>query len=640
MAHIDSMETSLVNTEKDLCGSKHFLETIISNLWNGIIIYDKDLRYKVWNRAMEELTGVPESEVLGRNPLDLFPHLREQGVDRLLHRALAGETVTSPDTPFHVSKTGRKGWIVATYGPHRTADGEIIGVVATIHDITQRKNTEKASQFAEIAIDLTSNATFWVRHDACFVHVNDAASKLLGYSREELLSLSVPDINPNVPQEAWPDLWRKIEQRGSFSFESSLRTKDGSIVLVEITLNHLEFDGNEYSCSSVRDITERKRTEEKLMEAHEELRNAYEKLEQTQRQLIHSGKLASLGSLAAGVSHEILNPLNIITMSLHLMSDDPDTPPEITQELLVLQEQAERINKITQNILYFSRQRKPERSRLDLNEMVRRTLSLIERELMLENIEVELRLSEELAPILVDQDQLNQVLLNLLTNARDAMPDGGRLVVLTETVESLGHQFVELRVEDTGTGIAPENIAKLFDPFFTTKGESGGTGLGLSICHGIVEAHGGSLNGVNLPGGGAAFIMRLPGLDERRRERKVLVVDDEPLFCKKMSRFLVGRGYCVEEAHDGEQALDAYRKNRPDVVLLDLRMPGRDGLDILRELKAFDPTASVIILTAAQEQELVSKARAYGAIDYITKPVDLENLDSSLSSAMGLVGAD
>ena len=102
----------------------------------------------------------------------------------------------------------------------------------------------------------------------------------------------------------------------------------------------------------------------------------------------------------------------------------------------------------------------------------------------------------------------------------------------------------------------------------------------------------------------------------------------------------MGRGYCAEEAHDGEQALDTYRKNRPDVVLLDLRMPGRDGLDILRELKAFDPTASVIILTAAQEQELVSKARAYGAIDYITKPVDLENLDSSLSSAMGLVGAD
>ncbi|MFQ5893394.1 MAG: sensor histidine kinase, partial [Nitrospinota bacterium] len=249
-------------------------------------------------------------------------------------------------------------------------------------------------------------------------------------------------------------------------------------------------------------------------QAHLELQRAYEGLEQAQRSAITAEKLAALGRLIAGVSHEILNPLNVITLTLYTMMDDPATPPEVHQCCGEMKEQADRIIKIAQNLLYVARQHPPERLPLDLNEMIERDLELMGNDLRLRNIAVEFNLSEKLPPVLADKDQFQQVVLNLLTNARDAMPRGGRLILNTEAIEADGHRFVGLRVEDTGEGIPPEHLDKLFDPFFTTKGEGKGTGLGLSICQGIIESHGGSIWAESVPGGGAAFIVRLSVEDD------------------------------------------------------------------------------------------------------------------------------
>lgn len=258
-----------------------------------------------------------------------------------------------------------------------------------------------------------------------------------------------------------------------------------------------------------REIAERKEAKEALIHTHKELRETHETMVRTQQQLVRAEKLAAVGRLTAGVSHEILNPLNIITMSFHIMANDPATPPEIVERLRVLDEQANRIAKIAQDLLSFARQRLPERLLLDMNQMVHGTLGLLEREFALDNIDVELKLAEALPPVLADEDQLQQVVLSLLTNARDAMTEGGRLVLRTEAVRDNGRDFVELRVEDTGPGIPPEDVDNVFDPFFTTKPEGEGTGLGLSIVHGIVEGHGGSVRAENVSGGGAAFTIRL-----------------------------------------------------------------------------------------------------------------------------------
>lgn len=268
----------------------------------------------------------------------------------------------------------------------------------------------------------------------------------------------------------------------------------------------------------ILNMADRKRAGEELLASHKELQKAYETLEQAQNSAIASGKLAAIGRLTAGVSHEIQNPLNIITLRLHLLLNDSKTPPEMVRNLQVLQEQADRIIKVSKDLLSFSRQRAPERAQLNLNETISRSLSLVEYDLRKENIAVELNLADGLPPVWADQDQLQQMVLNLLTNARDAMPKGGRLIIHTGELHGEEKRFVELRAEDTGVGVPTDHLNKLFDPFFTTKAEGEGTGLGLSICQDIIEAHGGSIRAESELGRGTAFIVELP-LDQ---ENKVL----------------------------------------------------------------------------------------------------------------------
>jgi signal transduction histidine kinase len=257
----------------------------------------------------------------------------------------------------------------------------------------------------------------------------------------------------------------------------------------------------------------RKRADEYLRAAHEQLQKAYETLEQAHTSAIATEKLAALGRLTAGVSHEILNPLNAIILSLHMLINDHTTPPGLVSDLKEIRNQANRITKIAQDLLSFSRQRPLERRRLNLNETVKQALSLIEREFKYSNIAVEFKLAGDLPNVYADLDQMQQVAINLMTNARDAMPNGGCLVLRTRKAEAVFEGeagAVEFRVEDTGRGIDPEAADKLFEPFFTTKPVGEGTGLGLSICKGIVESHEGAIWAENMPDGGAAFIIRLP----------------------------------------------------------------------------------------------------------------------------------
>lgn len=272
-----------------------------------------------------------------------------------------------------------------------------------------------------------------------------------------------------------------------------------------------------YGITAIRTRAERERAEGELRQAHETLQMAYDKLERIKAYASTSDKLASVGRLTAGVSHEILNPLNGIILNLHYLIQDPETPTNITDDLKDMLTQANRIAKISQDLLAFARQRPPERHLIQLNEVVMQTLCLLDHELRLSNIEVDLRLADSLPLVDADKDQFQQAVFNLLSNAQDAMPKGGKLVIETTPAKPLFSDegtIVELRVQDTGPGINPKHMDKIFDPFFTTKPEGQGTGLGLSICQGIIENHGGSIWAQNAPGGGAAFVVRLVAEEE------------------------------------------------------------------------------------------------------------------------------
>lgn len=348
----------------------------------------------------------------------------------------------------------------------------------------------KAKLYLESLFESSTDAIISTDSEGIIIFFSPGAEALLSYRHDEIVGRYVTEVYES--EERAKEVMRGMREGGGTvsAVESLLRAKDGTLIPVLLSAAILyDAEGNEAGTVGFnKDLRERKREEEQLLRAE---------------------KLASVGLLTAGVSHEVLNPLNIIILRLHTMISDPDTPPETIKHLRVLERHSNRIAKITRDLLVFARQRPPERRLVDLNELVNRTLILVEEVFRLQNVAVDLRFADELPSIYADQDQLQQVVLNLLTNANDAMPEGGRLVIGTEAVQEDGNQFVRLRVEDTGEGIASEHMEKLFDPFFTTKPEGKGTGLGLAICQGIVETHGGAIWAEAVPKGGVAFVVQL-----------------------------------------------------------------------------------------------------------------------------------
>ncbi|MFB3074837.1 MAG: nitrogen regulation protein NR(II), partial [Candidatus Methylomirabilales bacterium] len=358
-----------------------------------------------------------------------------------------------------------------------------------------KKKLHHAKQHLEQLIESSTDAIVTTDKSGKLVLFNKGAEALTGYRREEVIGRKGPVLYESEGDAK--EVMRRMREGGGTvsTFETTFRAKDGTRIPVLISASILyDEEGQEVGAVGFsKDLRERKRAQE---------------------QLIRSEKMASVGLLTAGVSHEILNPLNVITLRLHTLISNPDTPPEVTRYLRIMEKHANRITKITRDLLSFSRQRTPENRLVDLSAVAKHALALMEHDLMLENIEVELILAEGLPKVMADLDQLEQVVLNLLTNARDAMPDGGRLTLITETVQANAHKLVELRVKDTGNGIASEHLERLFDPFFTTKPDGKGTGLGLAICQGIVETHGGAIWAENVNKGGTVFVVQLAAKEE------------------------------------------------------------------------------------------------------------------------------
>lgn len=321
-----------------------------------------------------------------------------------------------------------------------------------------------------------------------------------------------------------------------------------------------------------------------------------------QERLLQSEKMASVGQLVSGVAHELNNPLTGIVgfAQLLLMRDLDDRS---RQQVETIQAEAERASKIVQNLLSFARRRKARKEPTDLNALVRRVVELRSYEHHLRNIEVSLDLAPDLPQTLVDPDQIQQVLLNLIINAEQAVKDGERGWIEVRTRARNGS--IVLTVQDNGPGIAPEALRRIFDPFFTTKQAGEGTGLGLTISYGIVDDHGGRIHAQSPPGKGALFTVELPivaGTAQRAEgepspeeaapatgpRRRILVVDDEENIRKLLSGILSMDGHAVDTAKNGVQALERLSGGRYDLLITDIKMPEMDGQALYQRLREVD----------------------------------------------------
>ncbi|NJM06344.1 response regulator [Candidatus Gracilibacteria bacterium] len=369
-------------------------------------------------------------------------------------------------------------------------------------------------------------------------------------------------------------------------------------------------------------------------------------VQESQNELIQSSKLAAVGTFAAGIAHEFNNLLAGMLGYAQLGLAVPDTETK-NESLKVVVDTCKRGKSITGSLLTFARRRESHRELADLYEAVQGTLTLMELDIRKFNITIERSIKP--VPLTVcDAGQISQVFLNLLTNARDAMNDGGTLLVSLDNDE---HEIV-LSVRDTGCGIPDTIRDKIFEPFVTTKGalggsETPGTGLGLSVSYGIVKSHNGKFEVDSLPGQGTTMTVRLPIVTESEVPQlptpelengeiaglRLLLVDDDEAVGTSLRSLLMQAGHSVTFVGDGASALQQYRSTTYDIVLSDMSMPGMNGIDLLQALRVHDDSARVIIFTGQAMEEQVKSAYAAGASTVLRKPVEVEEMLNAIKVA-------
>jgi len=366
-----------------------------------------------------------------------------------------------------------------------------------------------------------------------------------------------------------------------------------------------------------------------------------------QAQVMQSEKLASLGQIAAGIVHELNNPLTSIAGLSEFLLEQKELGQKDRGHLKVIHEQAERAGRIVRNLLTFARKGPAERSHVELNELLNRTLMLMSYDLHLKDIEVDKDLAADLPGVIGDRHALQQVVLNLLTNAAQAVAENPAGRPRTVAVRTWSDGLVHLRVVDSGPGIPPEARAHLFTPFFTTKEPGQGTGLGLSISYSIVEAHGGHIVFEQPPEGGAAFQVDLPAagpdagealaapaaeapLPGRRPkaavQRTILVVDDDPAIQRVVQALFGREGHVVDVARDAPHGLALVAERTYDLIITDGRMAGKGRL-FVEELLDRDPALKDRTLVATGDvRPTTERALEQLGLRYVRKPFNLRDL--------------
>lgn len=478
----------------------------------------------------------------------------------------------------------------------------------------KRDNDAVAAQQAQLTLfrqvmDRSEDSIFMIDvATGRFIDFNQTTLRQLGYTAEEMRTLEAHDIVPRFEKQPqkFQDLVAEMFRGEPVTRRSEHRRKDGSVYPVDISRTIVRTDGRSVMLAVVRDVSV-------LVQADAE-RTAL------QEQLLRSQRMESVGRLAGGVAHDFNNLLTVINASAELAMTELPPGSAVAEDLAQIRAAGERAADLTRQLLAFSRQQVMRREHLDLNAIVSKFLGMLRR-VIGEDIRVEASLAAQDTPVFADPGQLEQVLMNLCVNARDAMPRGGTMTIATsrvmldagfasrhETMQAGPH--VLLAISDTGVGMSADVQAKIFDPFFTTKEAGKGTGLGLATVYGIVKQSGGSIGVTSEVGRGSRFDVYFPlsehesaapvapsAVKPPRGSETILVVEDEEGVRTVVRRLLSQAGYTVVEASSAKEALDriATHPGPLDLVITDIVMPGISGIELAQMLRAERPGLRIIL---------------------------------------------
>ncbi len=483
----------------------------------------------------------------------------------------------------------------------------------------------------------------FVQSRGCFAYVNPEAARLLGASGpEELLGMPVTDRVVPEQRDIVRERIRLVneERRAIAALEETMLTLDGKPVVIEVSAVPFDYGGERGAVVFMTDLTERKRAEEALRRSEEQLRQ--------------SQKMEAVGQLAGGVAHDFNNLLTaIIGYSDLILAREAGGDQSVVEDVKEIKRAAERAGELTRQILAFSRRQALRPERVCLNDVLLRMEPLLRRALG-EHIEVACVCDPELGLVEVDVTQFEQVVMNLAVNARDAMPEGGRLTLETANVdiddtyclrnpEATPGRYVVTSVSDTGSGIETSVLPHIFEPFFTTKPPGKGTGLGLSTVYGVVRQSGGFVNVYSELGQGTTFKIYLPRVEAEVREpapaemapvrpaggETVLVVEDEAALRELIARVLGGLGYEVLVAGSGQEALALVggRQEPPDLLLTDVVLPGgMQGNRLAEELRLIWPDLRVLYMSGYTRNAIVHGGRLDEGVSFLEKPFTPDRL--------------
>jgi signal transduction histidine kinase/CheY-like chemotaxis protein len=399
----------------------------------------------------------------------------------------------------------------------------------------------------------------------------------------------------------------------------------------------------------------------KLADANKQLQQALIELKTKDDQLVQTEKMASIGTLSAGIAHDFNNMLSAILSSSQMLKTKLPFDSPLMQFCKIIESAAKRSAALTRQLLDFSQKNIINKKVVSLNEVIHETARLLERSIG-KGIRVELALGQGLEQIEADETQLQQVIMNLSLNARDAMPNGGALQISTSVIKLTAEDcylkpqfqpgtYVQLNIQDNGTGIPPENLSKIFEPFFTTKPVGKGTGLGLAVVYGIVQRHGGQITVKSEVGKGTQFsIYFRPYVNTSTKCREdvvpssvvpgegtILLVDDENLVLFINGEFLESLGYHVLRAGSGEEAIRIYQDQCKtiDLAILDMVMPGKNGHETFSDLQAINPNVKAIIVTGYTDEAATQAVLQDGAAGFIRKPFDHVEFSRLIQQVLG-----
>jgi PAS domain S-box-containing protein len=594
-----------------------------------------------WNAGAQRFKGYTPPEILGKH-FSSFYTAEDQAAGlpaRALAIALAEGKYESEG--WRVRKDGSRFWANVVIDPIYNEEGTLLGFAKITRDITERKKAEDAlrdseQRFRLLVQGVSDYAIYMLSPAGLVTNWNVGAERIKGYSYDEIVGshfsrfYTEQDREIGVPQHAL----RTAASVGRYEAEGWRQRKDGTCFWAHVVIDAIRDEAGELVgfAKITRDLTEKKAAEEALA--------------QTQRALFQSQKMESIGQLTGGVAHDFNNLLSVLASGLEVLSMSRQN----TSEAKVFDSMRRAVDRgatLTQQLLAFARQQPLQPETHNVNRLVNGFESVLRRA---GNASIEFRfeLAPQLANSVIDSARFESALLNLVVNARDAMPLGGHIAVSTANVSLREHeagalaagQYVKVTVADSGTGMAPDTVARAFEPFYTTKEVGKGTGLGLSQVYGFIKQSGGEVVIDSKLGAGTQVTIYLPAVGGEAGHHSggtelVLIVEDEPDLLDVAASLFISMGYDVVTASTAQEALAALADRDVDILFTDVMMPnGMNGLELADYAREVYPQVKIIVVSGYALPALKLEASAMSDYEFVNKPYRLSDLARALRKAV------